>query len=71
MIFLKKEFDQFQKEVFPDVLNCGLCQKDACESFHGKFLVSCKVCRENQCKVCKKYNIAKEVLFKSLDDIAK
>ena len=52
-------------------MNCGSCQKSACEDFHRKFLVSCKFCRQNQCKACKKSNIAKDVLFKSLDDIAK
>ena len=68
---LRKEFEQFQKEVLTGVLNCGLCQKTACEDFHRKFLVSCKFCREKQCKACKKFNIAKDVLFKSLDDTAK
>ena len=68
---LRKEFEQFQKEVLTDVLNWGLCQKTACEDFHRKFLVSCKFCREKQCTVCKKFNIAKDVLFKSLDDTAK
>ena len=53
------------------MLTCGLCQKTACEDFHWKFLVSCKFCREKQCKACKKFNIAKDILFKSLDDIAK
>lgn len=68
---LQKEFDSFQKEVLTDVLKCDLCQKDACESFHQKFLVSCNFCRENQHKACKRYNIAKEVLFKSIDDSTK
>ena len=68
---LQKEFDSFQKEVLTDVLKCDLCQKDACESFHQKFLVSCNFCRENQSKACKIYNIAKEVLFKSIDDSTK
>ena len=53
------------------MLNCGLYQKTAGEDIHRKFLVSCKFCREKQCKVCKKFNIAKDVLFKSLDDTAK
>ena len=67
-VLRKKEF---QKKVLTGVLNCGLCQKTACEDFHCKFLVSCKFCREKQCKACKKFNIAKDVLFKSLDDTAK
>ena len=66
---LRKE--EFQKKVLTGVLDCGLCQKTVCEDFHFQFLVSCKFCREKQCKVCKKINIAKDVLFKSLDDTAK
>ena len=53
------------------MIKCGLCQKTACEDFHLKFLVSCKFCREKQCKACKEFNIAKDVLFKSLDDTGK
>ena len=68
---LRKEFEQFQKEVLTGMLNCGLCQKTACEDFHPKFLVSCKFCKEKQCKACKKLNIAKDLLLKSLDDTAK
>ena len=68
---LKKEFSKFEKEILTDVLKCGLCQKNSCESFHKKFLVSCKFCRERQYKPCKKLNVAKEVLFKSLDVSAK
>ena len=36
---LRKEFEQFQKEVLTGVLNCGLCQKTACEDFHRFWLV--------------------------------
>ena len=68
---LRKEFEKFHKEVLVDVLKCGLCQKTAYESFHRKFLVSCKFCRENYCKACKIFNSAKEVLFKSLHDTGK
>ena len=47
---LKKEFEIFQKEVLIDALECGLCEKTAYESWHKKFLVSCKYCRGNACK---------------------
>ena len=57
---LRKEFEEFQKRVLTDALKCGLCQKTACEDFHRKFLVSCKFCREKQCKPCTKFNIAKD-----------
>ena len=60
---LGKKFEQFQKEVLNGVLNCGLCQKTACEDFHGKFLVSCKFCREKLCKTCKKFNIVKRCII--------
>ena len=67
---LRKEFEQFQKEVLTSVLNCGLCQKTACEDFHCKFLVR-KFCREKQCKACKKFNISKDVLLKALKILQK
>ena len=68
---LRKQFKQFQKEVLTGVLNCGLCQKTTCKDFHREFLVSCKFNREKQCKASKKFNIAKDVLFKCLGDSAK
>ena len=39
---LKKEFERFQKENLVEISKCGYCQKTACESYHNKFLVSCK-----------------------------
>ena len=41
---LKKEFERFQKENLVERLKCGYCQKTACESWHNKYLVSCKYC---------------------------
>ena len=67
---LRKEFEQFRKEVLTGVLKCSLYKKTACEEFHRKFLVTCKFCREKQCKACKNFNITKELLFKSLEDTA-
>ena len=43
----------------------------ACQSFHRKFFVSCKFCREAFCKACHNFNIAKETLLKGLDPIGK
>ena len=57
---LKKEFKKFQKEDLVGILKCGYCQKTACESFHTKFLASCKFCREKSCKRCQSFNIAKK-----------
>ena len=42
---LEKEFKRFEEQDSIKILECGYCQKTACE-FHTKFLVSCKFCRE-------------------------
>ena len=42
-----------------------------CESFHTKFLVSCKFCRQNFCKTCQSFIIAKENLLSNVDEIGK
>ena len=68
---LKKEFEKFQKENLVQILECGYCEKTACESFHRKFLVSCKFCRETFCKSCHNFNLAEEILFKGLDETGK
>ena len=67
---LKREFERFQKENFVEMLKCGYCQKTACESWHNKFLVSYKYCREAFCKPCHNVNIAKEKLIKRVDPVA-
>lgn len=67
---LKKEFEIFQKEVLIDALECGLCEKTAYESWHKKFLVSCKYCRGNACKAWRKFRIAKDTFFANIDDMA-
>ena len=41
------------------------------ESFHTKFLVSCKFCRQNFCKTCQSFIIAKENLLSNVDEIGK
>ena len=64
---LKQEFARFQKEDLIEILTCGYCQKTACASFHTKFLVSCKFCRQNFCKNCHSFNIAKENLLSNTD----
>ena len=68
---LKKEVERFQKEDLVETLKCSYCQKTACESFHTKFLVECKFCRQNLCKNCPSFNIAKENLLSNVDDIGK
>ena len=68
---LRKEFEKFQKEDLIEILKCGYCQKTACESFHKKFLASCKFCRENFCKSCQSFNITKENLLSYTDEIGK
>ena len=68
---LKKEFEKFQKRDLIEILKCRYCQKTACESFHKKFLASCKFCRENFCKSCQSFNITKENLLSYTDEIGK
>ena len=63
---LRKEFEQFQKEVSTGVLNCGLCQKTACEDYHHKYWVSCKFCRENNVKRVKNLILQKTYYLKAL-----
>ena len=68
---LKKEFERFQKENLVKIVKCGYCQKAASKSWHNKFLVSYKYCREALCKACNNFNIAKETLIKGVDSVAK
>ena len=68
---LKKEFERFQKESLVEILKCGYCQKNACQSCCNKFLVSCNYCREAFCKPCHNFNTAKETLIKGVDLVAK
>ena len=56
---LKKEFEIFQKENLVEILKCGYCQKTACQSWHRKFLVSCKYCGETFHKASHNFNTAK------------
>ena len=68
---LKREFERFQKEDLIEILQCGYCQKTACQSFHKKFLVSCKFCRKNFGKKCHKFYTTKEIILKEVDEIGK
>ena len=68
---LKKGFEKFQEENLAEILKCSYCQKTASQSWHQKFLVSCKVCREAFCKACHNFDIGKETLLKGLDPIEK
>ena len=68
---LKREFERFQKEDLIEILECGYCQKTACQSFHKTFLISCKFCTENFFKKCHKFDTTKEILLKEVDEIGK
>ena len=68
---LKKEFGRFQKEDLIKILQCGYCQKNACEWIHNKFLVSCKFCRETFCKNYQNFNTTKEIPLKKVDKVGK
>ena len=52
-------------------MKCGYCEKTACQSWHQKFLVSWKFCREAFCKACHNFNAGKETLLKGFDPIGK
>ena len=68
---LKKEFEKFLKKNLVKILKCGYCEKTACQSWHQKFLVSWKFCREAFCKACHNFNVGKETLLKGFDPIEK
>ena len=53
------------------ILKCGYCQKTACQSWHQKFLVSCKYYWEAFCKACHNFDIAKETILEKADPIGK
>ena len=61
---LQKEFNEFTKDILPNVLSCNLCQKLSC-MWHSRFDISCLHCRKEQCKNCKKFNISKDILLHS------
>ena len=61
---LKKEFEEFTKDILPNVLSCNLCQKLSCV-WHSRFDISCLHCQKAQCKNCKKFNISKDILLGS------
>ena len=52
-------------------MKCGYCQKTACQSWHRKFLVSCKYCGETFHKASHNFNTAKQTLLEGLDPIGK
>ena len=67
---VEKEFKRFEEQDLIKILECGYCQKIACE-FHTKFLFSCKFCRETFCKNCHKFDVAKDVFLQKADEIGK
>ena len=67
----KKRIWKISKGKLSRNIECGHCQKTACQYWHRKLLVSCKYCRETFCKACLNFNIVKETLLKGLDPIGK
>ena len=61
---LQKEFNEFTKDILPNVLSCNLCQKLSC-MWHSRFDIGCLHCQKAQCKNCKKFNILKDILLGS------
>ena len=68
---LKQEFERFQKEDLIEILKCGYCQKTVCESFHTRFLVSCKFCRKNFCKIVIHLISQKKIFYQILIKMVK
>ena len=60
---LKNEFEEMKK-LLPQIIECNYCQKEKC-IYHSRFIVSCTICRNAECKSCFKFNICKSVLLKS------
>ena len=62
---MKKEYKEYLI-LLDDVLECGFCRIDSCK-YHKKFQVTCTLCRNAQCKKCKKLLISKDILMKNCD----
>ena len=62
---MKKEYKEYLK-LLDDVLECGFCRIDSCKH-HKKHKLTCTLCRDAQCKKCKKLLISKDVLVKNCD----
>ena len=61
---LKKEYEDFHKNLLPAVLECGFCNISSCR-WHSKFNGTCVHCRKHVCINCRKFNISKDLLLKS------
>ena len=46
-----------------------IAKKIYCQSFHSKFLISCKFCQEAFCKTCHRFNISKRTLLPQANSI--
>ena len=69
---LKKEYENFVKEILPLVAECGLCVscEFSCE-YDKKFLVTCCRCREQRCTNCFSFKTLFDILTKNGNDEAK
>ena len=67
---LKKEYENFVKEILPLVAECGLCVQFSCE-YDKKFLVTCRRCREQRCTNCFSFKTLFDILTKNGNDEAK
>ena len=62
---IKKEYKEYLK-LLDDVLECSFCRIDSCKH-HKKHKPTCALCRDAQCKKCKKLLISKDILLKNCD----
>ena len=63
---MKREYKEYIK-LLNDVLKCGFCRKLSCK-YHKKYNAICNLCRDAQCKNCRKVIISKDILLKNCDE---
>ena len=64
---LKKEYEEMVKDL-PKLNKCGFCQKLHC-SFCKKYTFNCRNCVKEKCKNCFKFNISKNLLINSSNQV--
>ena len=66
----KKEFQDFIENVWPKVLERGLCKKYLYK-WHKQFLASYNQCRKARCSSCITFKSSVKILIKTLDSDGK
>ena len=63
---LRKEYENFHKNILISLNNCGNCDKFKC-NYCLKFLINCSSCIREKCKNCHEFNKSKSILLNSSD----